>query len=69
MVFLSELKFLSDMGLLLVAVMLINMVLALILVPCSYTVQAEVSRRGHLGASSRSCYRSRALGLSDWSRG
>jgi len=31
--FLSELKFLSDMGLLLVAVMLINMVLALILVP------------------------------------
>lgn len=31
--FLSELKFLSDMGLLLVAVMLINMVLALLLVP------------------------------------
>ena len=31
--FLSELKFLSDMGLMLVAVMLINMVLALLLVP------------------------------------
>ena len=31
--FLSELKFLSDMGLMLVAVMLINMVLALVLVP------------------------------------
>jgi Cu/Ag efflux pump CusA len=31
--FLSELKFLSDMGLLLVVVMTINMVLALLLVP------------------------------------
>ncbi|EWS52596.1 hypothetical protein X551_04619 [Methylibium sp. T29] len=31
--FLSELKFLSDMGLLLVIVMFINMVLALILLP------------------------------------
>jgi flagellar biosynthesis protein FliP len=31
--FLSELKFLADMGLLLVMVMLINMIVALVLVP------------------------------------
>jgi predicted RND superfamily exporter protein len=42
--FLSDLKFLADMGLLLVMVMLINMVIALIVIPLEiWFVQTQVS--------------------------
>ena len=52
--FLSELKFLADMGLLLVAIMLINMVIALVVLPLLvYLFKPKFIEREHLITSER----------------
>ena len=52
--FLSELKFLADMGLLLVMIMLINMVIALVMLPLLvYLFKPKFIEREHLITSER----------------